>query len=87
MKTQTHTPGPWEVDEIDGGFLIGADIINGSHIAEAMSLPDANLIASAPELLEALTGLHDFMLSRESYKRTILYAKTITAIRKAEGRI
>lgn len=96
MKPQTHTPGPWELrherhlGKTDHIIKIGASAVyfqRGVGQTEAETVMNARLIASAPELLEALKGLHDFMLSRESYKLTNLYAKTINAISKAECRI
>lgn len=90
MTTQTkttYTPGPWKVDEIDGGFLIGADRINGSHIAEAMSLHDANLIASAPEMLKALKRVRDaFYIDGTSKAIRVAFEGTKEIVAKAEGR-
>ncbi len=89
MKTQTHTPGPWKVDEVDGGFLIGADLINGSHIAEAISVHDANLIASAPELLEHLKRLTNVVNNPKVSRADLLNISNdaMISISKAEGRI
>lgn len=93
MKNK-HTSGPWTVDEIDGGYLIGADKINGTHIAEAMSLPDARIIAAAPELLEAVKVSLEFLdgqnmpkniqeqISFKNHQREIL----TKVIAKAEGK-
>jgi hypothetical protein len=87
IKT-TYTPGPWTVDEIDGGCLIGADKLNGSHIAQAMSLPDARLIASAPELLEALKRVrHAFYVDGSSKALRLAFENTKELVAKAEGRI
>ena len=54
MSTTKHTPGPWkQVSELGLGpqLLIKA---NDALVATATSYVDARLIASAPELLEAL---------------------------------
>lgn len=65
--TTTHTPGPWFLSDEDSPLLSGAD---GAYIAQVFSrtncdigslrsnyAADARLIASAPELLDALQGL------------------------------
>ncbi len=62
-----HTPGPWTLqsltmyeggEENTGWEVVGAngDTIcdNQTYYPHAVSLPDARLIAAAPELLEAL---------------------------------
>ena len=45
------TPGPWEVD-IDG--LEAYSTVDGDAVAHAQTPSDADLIAAAPELAEAL---------------------------------
>lgn len=68
----THTPGPWVLDDVDNHADVIADDYHfidagtgctgmrdpGFGIAGCMSLADARLIASAPELLEALRILY-----------------------------
>lgn len=60
-----HTPGPWRTHVVDSTMVIGSD---GSEIAQTLgdyeSLyatmeADANLIAAAPDLLEALEAFID----------------------------
>ncbi|HGN0534226.1 TPA: hypothetical protein ACKRIS_003761 [Providencia stuartii] len=62
------TPSPWEVRD---GFIYGAD---GDIVAEGYGyVADDNLIAAAPELLEALRELiqtHEYSL-RIGYERII----------------
>jgi hypothetical protein len=97
-----HTPGPWRViqgpREIygvqrsnSGGFFL----VNG--LGREQEKADANLIAAAPELLEALKLLHD--AADKAAKATqsgaeqvalmdlfIPLRKAKAAIKKAEGR-
>jgi len=91
-----HTPGPWIADKVDGGYLIASNSQNLPHHAEAMEEGDANLIAAAPELLEALRQIvykasHNFKMT--SYegpayitREDISVKMAIAAIAKAEGR-
>lgn len=71
MNAAPHTPGPWSVDEVSeytGAVRITA--ANGDVVARAAcygpqsetphaQAANARLIAAAPELLEALRGLHE----------------------------
>ena len=87
-----HTPGPWEVniDAIGDIFISGA---NSEYVAEIGSsedkaaMNDANLIAAAPELLEALKYFLDVYEQEEWVSNEIGYAADIAlaAIAKAEG--
>ena len=59
----THTPGPWVAD--DSNVLVGRHVLaivndpdQPSHLTE-VSKANANLIAAAPELLEAARTLRD----------------------------
>lgn len=64
-----HTPGPWTVSELDArgdpsAFHIfiepGVAVIERKVAgSDQCDMPDAHLIAAAPELLEALTLLAD----------------------------
>ena len=66
-----HTPGPWEVrtDPKNAYWFAGSTISNGHfRICDVQMIgptqgevgaANASLIAAAPELLEALKGLHD----------------------------
>jgi hypothetical protein len=52
-----HTPGPWQVDIDDGDVTVFSGGVNIAkiHGGEAEYLANAQLIAAAPEMLEALT--------------------------------
>lgn len=56
MNTNQHTPGPWEID-LDEGIIFHGDDEEIAHVHDPC---DVNLIAAAPELLEALK--ESFML-------------------------
>ena len=63
-KSETrHTPGPWEAHDDDGtGTLpcVLSDKVNAGgnfYVAQCNVFEDARLIATAPELLEALKGI------------------------------
>lgn len=57
-----HTPGPWRVVELNSAPNVLAHAV-ATHdyepVASHMTLPDAKLIAAAPELLEALKNLRE----------------------------
>jgi len=88
MKTSNHTPGPWEISQFDGSILgqingssreIIAKMpawfngaIAGKHATQDHLLANARLIASAPELLEAL---QDTKRSLESIYQLYVTAK------------
>lgn len=73
MTDTKHTPGPWEASEVnedvDDGFFGNAVVIMHEddedylpgHVTISSCQPksDANLIAAAPDLLEALEGMLD----------------------------
>ena len=55
MSTDTHTPGPWAVDN---QYIHGPDGIRFLAVAgDGAGQANARLIASAPELLAVLEGL------------------------------
>ena len=58
MKTHTHTPGPWRIDSKTrfGDYTIAAgdSVKTCEFIAKTQNEANANLIAAAPDLLEAL---------------------------------
>ena len=57
-----HTPGPWRVDYAMG--IRGADNVPLAYVMSDSSripTPDAQLIAAAPELLEALISAQGFL--------------------------
>lgn len=79
----THTPGPWEA-------VVVYDGPNWSYLVNwhqpepdtATLKANANLIASAPEMLEALETL---IAEREAMASPDAWYKVKTAIRKARG--
>lgn len=98
--TGAHTQGPWEWD---GGRLLRN--VPGSHSETVLMIHDpvwqpmtvdANLIATAPELLEALKEAHRALMHYEwfanpasgwaSDENKPLRAQLDTVIAKAEGR-
>ena len=57
-----HTKGTWEpfsYHNLEEGVRYGVSSSNGKYIGEEMTEGDANLIASAPEMLAMLKELHD----------------------------
>ena len=86
MNTQ-HTPGPWVVydDSNDGKTNCieiaarGKTVARIYHSVPEEDLPNARLIAAAPELLEALHGLLLFPNNpRENIKARAAIAKATT---------
>lgn len=87
----THTPGPWKLESnflnIEVGFTVkGRDNRSIVACAATISRPgsekaaNANLIASAPELLEACRAALAILPTGDAL------AKVEAAIAKAEGR-
>lgn len=79
-----HTPGPWKVSQT--GFGVMNDV---SRIASCRYKRDANLIAAAPELLEAVKALEHAIgmgidTDPELYRKA--HQLAALAIAKAEGR-
>jgi hypothetical protein len=66
-----HTPGPWKIEdgepnsqivyivESDGESTIGEIDLSGDGIDEEIGQANARLIASAPDMLEALRAAQD----------------------------
>ena len=71
----THTPGPWRVDYAMG--IRGADNVPLAYVLSASSSDptlDAQLMAAAPELLEALEMLLTIepnYFSADAYERSL----------------
>lgn len=83
-----HTPGPWEAWTRTPGVFVpesGIEIVHPNHMSrsrsEAEQMANARLIASAPELLEALKDIVFF-----GTVQGMRLAKAQAAIAKAEGR-
>jgi hypothetical protein len=89
-----HTPGPWKTDtddfhdrciyDADGNWLANATSDDESPEAIARSEANTLLLASAPELLDALKAIMEAhgpgTLASEG-----LYNQAVAAINKAEG--
>lgn len=101
IKATSHTPGPWCLDNpihadtvdkvyhsIDAGKGFPDDDGQGFGISGCLYLPDARLIAAAPELLAALKAVMErcevFENVPSDAGRIIESARA--AIAKAEGR-
>ena len=62
MSNTSHTPGPWKfgyTDNLEYPLIIGADDEIVCVMRGWVSIKDGNLLAMAPELLEALELLVD----------------------------
>lgn len=51
-----HTPGPWKIGALESGQA-AVDGADGSEVTGFISIPDAHLIAAAPDLLAACDRL------------------------------
>lgn len=97
MKTSKHTPGPWAASKVQVGSLtywvIEERQYNGFQICSTVNAEvtkdeaNAQLMAAAPELLEAL---YEALLALEnkgwSYENEASWRRIKNAISKAEGR-
>ena len=84
--TTKHTPGPWIYDKKDGsiGTQDGLTVTAGSYGYDiACSDADGILMASAPELLEALQEITKWMVVGELEGE--MYQKARAVIAKATG--
>lgn len=89
MTTTQHSSGPWIVK---GGNVIENE--SGVNIAKAWmtdreeECANANLIASAPDLLSALRNLADYVFRLESKENicSSVWMEAREAIAKAEGK-
>lgn len=80
-----YTPGPWHVDTDSDDRWLGVWNENGcvAAIESNNAYADANLIAAAPDLYDAL---RDVLLNAGSAIDTEWLERAMTAIAKAEGR-
>ena len=88
QSTMQHTPGPWRISSANDQSLIVAGVY-GIHIARAVMTgmgytgdANANLIATAPELLEILEAL---LTEEDELKWPELTSRGFALIRKAKG--
>ena len=81
-----HSPGPWEITEnAQGKFTVWPENEDLQVACRIESLPDAQLIAAAPELLAALK----WVMAEHGKHYTLdsdIAAAVVEAIDKAEGR-
>ena len=91
----SHTPGPWKFydDSNDGKtnrieiVAIGKTVARIYHSVPAEDLPNARLIAAAPDLLEALKRLAAYGdVFAYRFNETNPFKQAIAAIEKAEGK-
>lgn len=88
-----HTPGPWRVAEtvkvlrVDGAAMVRPVDDNNYEYGAVAAIPigkqNANLVAAAPELLDALEALMPYVKGSESFATQ--YANALAAIAKARG--
>ena len=86
MQKSTHTPGPWQ--SYNAGATIGTiegcngiDVIADIRFIKNESRHNAKLIAAAPDMLDALQAVSDYLGDQDS----ILADQVNSAIRKARG--
>ena len=89
--TTKHTPGPWEVNHTGTGIGVDpvCDAVNATfrHDNELMRIEaeaNANLIAAAPDLLEACIQMV-FIASAGEVPRNLILKDAKAAIAKAEA--
>ena len=90
-----HTPAPWRVDR--GSMLKGVNVITPRNewicylgmASRPDVVADANLIAAAPELLEALNGAAEYfeMIETATGVEHDVLRSIRAAIAKAKGEI
>ena len=86
MSKMSHAPGPWKfgyTDNLEYPIIIGADDEVVCVMREGVSIKDGNLLAMAPELMEALK----LIANAENSALDLAYCKGIAraAIAKATG--
>jgi len=78
-----HTPGPWRIGALESGQA-AVDGASGAEVTGWVSIPDAHLIAAAPDLLAALERLFRWgSWPSEEHKQDMESARA--AIKKARG--
>ncbi len=101
MKIKAHTPGPWNICDMEiismENDAIIAEVKSGSQSAELLAKAigareadsNAKLIAAAPRMLEALIECHSFIKNPYPGEKVANYLehKVYTAIEKAKGRL
>jgi hypothetical protein len=84
MKHAKHTPGPWTVNPDDHTEVLadGREPMNTVIANVPVGMPNARLIAAAPEMLEVLIKVMPFLDSHYHSDELALCRKAIT---KATG--
>ena len=86
-----HTPGPWRVVDSWNDYMVesqnGEEIIwqDGPHNTPTINEANARLIAAAPDLLEALENLADYIDERAGDNECRPLENARAAIAKAKG--
>jgi hypothetical protein len=91
IVTAKHSQGPWEADKHNGCKTIrdreGNDIADTCGMEEYIDLANANLMAAAPDILEALKRFLEYGdVFRYRTGERSPYEQAQEAIAKAEGR-
>jgi hypothetical protein len=84
--TTKHTPGPWKIGALESGQA-AVDGADGSEVTGFVSIPDASLIAAAPDLLDALEEYHRVANAVPYAQWTPAMHKAQDAIAKAKGKV
>lgn len=84
----THTPGPWirmgvNVRTNDSTIRFVQSIEVGKHPDEVIA--NANLVAAAPDLLEALELAREYLITIAHDENHVVLQKIKEAIAKAKG--
>jgi hypothetical protein len=88
--TTKHTPGPWAVADV-GEVVVCAtgrtlcDVYSSPATGDEQADADANLIAAAPDLLEALEAAHWWLVFFGTDHLEPVRARCRAAIAKARG--
>ena len=83
---EKFTPGPWETVDHDGFGVNVWNVAGNKCIAERCRDSDARLIASAPDMYEALKELEDSISYWSDYEVPIGIVDRISAaLAKADG--
>jgi gentisate 1,2-dioxygenase len=86
-----HTPGPWKIVDAWNDHMVegqnGEEIIwqDGPHGTPTINEANARLIAAAPDLLEALENLADYVDERAGDNECRPIENARAAIAKAKG--
>lgn len=80
-----HTPGPWQHGTENEGYFIANGELRPDIAKAIQSEADANLIAAAPDLLEALEAMVKCSQSLDLHTCANASQKASSAIAKATG--